>query len=167
MIPETTRTTIEAQLVGQAFPMRRPRTLAACARIGARRYRRRRDLPGAVRGLLAGDESAILPRLIAEEQRCETARRERTADYRPAQHVQILAALLAEAAAACPDLADGAEAPRTVSPGVVVGCEGQLPCHAAARPPLPTRPMAPTIRQVRASGRQAKASGSEPLRSAI
>ena len=146
MIPETTQKTLGAELVGKVFPMRRPLTLAACARIGARRYRRQRDLPGAVRGLLAGDDAAILPRLIIEEQRCEKARRGRTAEYRPGQHVQILAALLAEAAAACPELADGARAPQPVPPCVTLA--------RGARSPGPAI-------------RQAKASGSEALRSAM
>jgi hypothetical protein len=96
MTSETTEHTANAGI----FPLRRPVTLAAAARFGARRYRRDRDLPGAVPGLLAGDPAAILPRLVAEERRCEQARRTRSSEYRPAQHVQILAALLAEAARA-------------------------------------------------------------------
>lgn len=85
---------------GRLFPMQRPRTLALSARIGARRYRRDRDLPGAVPGLLAGETDAILPRLAHEERRCERARLDRSPEYRAGQHVQILSALLAEAAAA-------------------------------------------------------------------
>lgn len=91
--------TSEVEMIGRAFPMRRPVTLVATARIGARRYRRNRDLPGAVPGLLAGSPAEILPRLLAEESLCEEARRGRNAAYRPGQHVQILSALLAEAAA--------------------------------------------------------------------
>lgn len=94
-----TEDTIQDHPLADAFPMRRPVTLVAGARFGARRYRRSRDLPGAVPGLLSGDADAILPRLAAEERRCEEARRRRSAAYRPAQHVQILSALLAEAAA--------------------------------------------------------------------
>jgi hypothetical protein len=86
-------------LLGRTFPMTRPRILAETAQIGARRYRRRRDLPGAVPGLLAGGAEAILPRLVDEERRCEEARIGRSAAYRPALHVQILSALLAEAEA--------------------------------------------------------------------
>jgi hypothetical protein len=88
-----------SDLIKRIFPMNRPRILADTARIGARRYRRGRDLPGAVPGLLAGATEAILPRLADEERRCEQARRCRSAAYRPGQHVQILSALLAEAAA--------------------------------------------------------------------
>lgn len=87
-----------ADLVGRTFPMRRPAMLVTTATIGARRYRRTRDLPGAVPGLLSGGTDAILPRLVAEERRCEEARLSRRAGYRPGQHVQILSALLAEAA---------------------------------------------------------------------
>ncbi len=86
-------------LIGRIFPMSRPRILAETASLGARRYRRGRDLPGAVPGLLAGTADAILPRLADEERRCEEARVGRSAAYRPAQHVQILSALLAEAGA--------------------------------------------------------------------
>lgn len=86
-------------LIGQIFPMNRPRILGETAQLGARRYQRRRDLPGAVPGLLAGAAEAILPRLADEERRCEEARLGRSAAYRPALHVQILSALLAEAAA--------------------------------------------------------------------
>lgn len=84
-------------LIGQIFPMNRPRILADTARFGARRYRRGRDLPGAVPGLLAGATEAILPRLVDEERRCEEARIGGSAAYRPGLHVQILSALLAEA----------------------------------------------------------------------
>ena len=86
-------------LIQNVFPMSRPRILAETAHFGARRYQRRRDLPGAVPGLLAGRPDAILPRLVDEERRCEAARVGRSAAYRPALHVQILSALLAEASA--------------------------------------------------------------------
>jgi hypothetical protein len=86
-------------LIARTFPMNRPRILAETARIGACRYRRRRDLPGAVPGLLGGSAEAILPRLVSEERRLEEARIGRSAAYRPALHVQILSALLAEAGA--------------------------------------------------------------------
>lgn len=101
-------------LIGRIFPMNRPRILAETARIGAGRYRRRRDLPGAVPGLLAGTSDAILPRLVDEESRCEQARVGRSAAYRPAQHVQILSALLAEAAASQAK-ASGSEAFRSAT----------------------------------------------------
>ena len=76
--------------------MRRPRILVRTARMGARQYRRRRDLPGAVPGLLARPAGEIVQRLVEAEARCEDDRRHRSPGYRPARHVQILAALLAE-----------------------------------------------------------------------
>ena len=76
--------------------MSRPKILVTTARLGARRYCRQRDLPGAVPGLLAQPDDAILPKLIEAEARCEQDRRDGSAAYRPTRHVQILAALLAE-----------------------------------------------------------------------
>jgi Family of unknown function (DUF6477) len=102
----------QSDLIGQIFPLNRPRILADTAQIGARRYRRGRDLPSAVPGLLAGAADAILPRLADEERRCEEARRCRSAAYRPGQHVQILSALLAEAAVTQAN-ASGSEALRS------------------------------------------------------
>jgi hypothetical protein len=101
-------------VIRKVFPMSRPRILAESARFGARRYRRGRDLPGAVPGLLASGASAILPRLIDEERRCEEARVSRSAAYRPALHVQILSALLAEASA-LQAKASGSEALRSAT----------------------------------------------------
>lgn len=147
MTPETPQTL-------SIFPLRRPVTLAACARFGARRYRRDRDLPGAVPGLLAGDAAAILPRLVSEERRCEEARRARSAEYRPAQHVQILSALLAEAADV--QASDGARATTPMPPF----SPGDTPISAPVR-----RPEAPG--RVARALPQAKASGSEALRLAM
>lgn len=85
--------------LSSAFPLKRPQMMAAAARFCAARYTRTRDLPGAVPGLLAGRPDAILPRLLAAELQCEEERRAGSAAYRPARHLQILAALLAEAGA--------------------------------------------------------------------
>lgn len=76
--------------------MERPKLLINCAKIAARRYRRNRDLPGAVAGLLTRPEVEILPTLIAAEQKWEHERQMRSAAYKPSKHVQVLAALLAE-----------------------------------------------------------------------
>lgn len=78
--------------------MSRPNILVRTAKIGARFYRRDRDLPGAVPGLLSQPASKIIPRLIAAEEKCEMERRAKSAAYRPGRHVQVLAALLAESA---------------------------------------------------------------------
>ncbi|MFK7943819.1 MAG: DUF6477 family protein [Paracoccaceae bacterium] len=79
--------------------MSRPRILITTAQYGAQRYRRRRDLPGAIAGLLSRSEDQIIPRLTEAEKECEDARVTRSASYRPGKHVQILAALMAEQAA--------------------------------------------------------------------
>lgn len=80
--------------------MSRPTILVNTAKIGARHYRRSRDLPGAIPGLLGQADSSIVPRLMEAEAKCEEARRAKSAGYRPAKHVQVLAALLAETAPA-------------------------------------------------------------------
>ena len=96
--------------------MSRPRILVTTAQYGAQRYRRRRDLPGAVSGLLSRPEDQIIPRLTEAEEACEEARRARSAAYRPGKHVQILAALLAEEAAAGAQAnASGSEAFRSAT----------------------------------------------------
>lgn len=87
-----------AESIGFAT-MLRPQLLVRTAKIGARLYIRQRDLPGAVPGLLAQPEHRILPQLIEAELKNERERRSKMASYRPARHLQILSALLAEAAA--------------------------------------------------------------------
>ena len=79
-------------------PMSRPKILVTTAQYGAQRYRRERDLPGAVPGLLSQPEREIVPCLIRAEEECEEDRKARSAAYRPGRHVQVLAALLAETA---------------------------------------------------------------------
>ena len=96
----------------ERFDMSRPRLLITTAKYGAKRYRRERDLPGAIAGLLARPSSEILPRLREAEEICEEERLSRSAAYRPGKHVQILAALLAEAARAAQPKASGSEALR-------------------------------------------------------
>ncbi len=88
----------DVNVTEEIFPMSRPKILVTSAQYGAQRYRRSRDLPGAIPGLLSKSETQILPELVAAEQNCETERRARSAAYRPGRHVQILAALLAETA---------------------------------------------------------------------
>lgn len=91
----------------------RPKILVSTAQYGARRYRRERDLPGAVPGLLSRPQGQILPRLWEAEAHCEQERRARSAAYRPGRHVQILAALLAETDPANQAKASGSEALRS------------------------------------------------------
>ena len=82
----------------ETLALYRPKILVNTARYGARRYRRERDLPGAIPGLLAQPSRDIIPRLKEAEAKCEQDRRARSAAYRPGRHVQILSALLAETA---------------------------------------------------------------------
>ena len=80
-----------------AMPLIRPKLLIDTARIGARLYRRERDLPGAIPGLSAMPLGQIVTRLSEAEWECEELRRGRSPAYRPGKHVQILSALIAEA----------------------------------------------------------------------
>lgn len=77
----------------------RPALLAKAARYGAAMYRRRRDLNGAVPGLLGRPAREIVARLGDAEAACEKMRLRHAPGYRPGRHVQILSALLAEEAA--------------------------------------------------------------------
>lgn len=85
---------------GAAAALMRPRLLIETARIGARRYCRARDLGPALPGFTGGTAQQIVARLGEAEGNCEALRRAHSPAYRPAVHVQVLAALLAEAAQA-------------------------------------------------------------------
>ena len=75
--------------------IRRPRLLMQAARHGLSAYRRSRDL----RRLIGIEESTAgaVTRLISEEEKLERTRIAGAADYSPARHVELLAALIAEA----------------------------------------------------------------------
>ena len=78
--------------------LKRPRILSSAARAGARLYSRDRDLSRILPGLIGRRRPAdILRRLSGLEAQCEEARRDGAADYSSPQHVQVLAALVAEA----------------------------------------------------------------------
>jgi hypothetical protein len=79
------------------MPLIRPKLLIETARIGARLYRRERDLTAAIPGLAGRAEGIIVAQLHEAERRCEELRRGRSPAYRPGKHVQILSALIAEA----------------------------------------------------------------------
>lgn len=78
----------------------RPRILIETARIGACRYHRDRDLGAALPGASGLGAQQIVARLRAVEAECERLRRMGSPAWRPSRHVQVLAALLAEAAQA-------------------------------------------------------------------
>lgn len=84
-------------LTSAAMPLIRPKLLIETARIGARLYRRERDLAGAIPGLSMATRGRIVTRLRDAEWQCEELRRGHSPAYRPGKHVQILSALIAEA----------------------------------------------------------------------
>jgi hypothetical protein len=90
-----------SSLPGTAMTMIRPKILIETARIGARLYRRERDLSGAIPGLSVRPNGRangqIVARLSEAELDCEELRRGCSPAYRPGKHVQILSALIAEA----------------------------------------------------------------------
>lgn len=80
-------------------PLIRPMTLIRTAQIGAQLYRRERDLAAALPGVAKAAAAAIVGQLQLAERNCETLRRDGSPAYKPTRHVQVLAALLAEAGA--------------------------------------------------------------------
>lgn len=100
------------RLTGAAPALIRPRLLIEMARIGARLYRRERDLAAAIPGFTGGPSTAIIARLGETERCCEEQRQTRSPAYRPAIHVQVLSALLAEAALANQAKASGSDSLR-------------------------------------------------------
>jgi Family of unknown function (DUF6477) len=75
--------------------IRRPRLLMQAARIGMGAYRRGRDLRRLIGGEAPTDQA--IARLIFEEHKQEISRIAGTAEYSPARHIELLAALIAEA----------------------------------------------------------------------
>ena len=75
----------------------RPRLLARAAARLARHYDRARDLAGALPGQGGLPRAEIAARLATAEAALEQARRDEAPGYRPARHVHVLGALLAEA----------------------------------------------------------------------
>jgi hypothetical protein len=75
--------------------IRRPRLLMQAARHGLAAYRRNRDL----RRLIGAETSPLqaITQLIAEEGRAERTRLSGEADYSASRHIELLAALIAEA----------------------------------------------------------------------
>ena len=89
------------RMTGMTEPeMLRPAPMVRAAAIGARHYRRERDLPAAVPGLLAESRGTFVPRLAREEAALEARRRSGAAGYRPGRHLAVLAAFVAASRAA-------------------------------------------------------------------
>jgi hypothetical protein len=75
--------------------IRRPRLLMQAARHGIAAYRRSRDLRRLI-GAEAAPAQALV-KLISAEERIEQTRLSGEADYSAADHIELLAALIAEA----------------------------------------------------------------------
>jgi Family of unknown function (DUF6477) len=75
--------------------IRRPRLLMQAARFGMGAYQRERDLRRLIGAETNPDQA--LKHLISEEGKVEDTRLAGAADYAPARHVELLAALIAEA----------------------------------------------------------------------
>lgn len=79
--------------------LRRPRLLVRAARIGVSDYVRERDLCRLTGRSTPPCPASAVRSLLAEEDALEEVRREGTAAYSPARHVEVLIALMAEARA--------------------------------------------------------------------
>lgn len=77
--------------------LRRPRLLIRAARCGQGDYNRARDLRRLMRLAQVPTPEAALRALIAEEAALETHRREGSAGYNLARHIELLIAMMAEA----------------------------------------------------------------------
>lgn len=85
-------------LTGALARLRRPKMLVGAARRGLELYRREVDL----RRILRGETRAAVAgaRLLDAEQKMENTRRKGEAGYSIAAHIELLTALMAEAAVA-------------------------------------------------------------------
>lgn len=92
----TNSNVIQFQPRPQRPEFRRPRLLVQAARAGLSSWNRKRDM----RRLFKSDEIPLpghtLPRLHAEEQRLDMARRGSEADYDVQRHILLLVAIIAE-----------------------------------------------------------------------
>jgi hypothetical protein len=77
--------------------LRRPMLLVRAARFGLTDYRRDRDLRRLLPAAPLPSPEAAVDRLLAAEQDAEARRREGSATYSVATHVELLVALIAEA----------------------------------------------------------------------
>ncbi|WP_353472520.1 DUF6477 family protein [Salipiger sp. H15] len=77
--------------------LRRPSLLVRAARFGAAEYRRETQLGRIVGTPFPARSGAALMRLLEIEAEIDAGRRRRAAGYSPARHVEVLAAIIAEA----------------------------------------------------------------------
>jgi len=77
--------------------LRRPKLLIKAAKIGSENFRRDRDLKRLLKAQRLPNPGGGLSRLLALEEELETTRKSGNATYSISRHVEILAALIAEA----------------------------------------------------------------------
>lgn len=83
--------------------LRRPRLLVSAARFGLCDYNRERTLRRLLRESVPPSPAAALERLLQIEARMEATRRDASAGYSAARHIEILIALMGEARLSRPD----------------------------------------------------------------
>lgn len=76
--------------------LRRPRLLVRAARLGLADYNRKRDLARLTGQNPRSTTKTIVENLIAQEEHLEETRQSKDSNYRPAHHVELLVALMAE-----------------------------------------------------------------------
>ena len=77
--------------------LKRPALLARAARFGVDDYRREHHLPRLLDGATPPKPAAALMALFSKEAEIESWRKENAGHYRPAQHVDVLIAIMGEA----------------------------------------------------------------------
>jgi len=85
------------QILVRFGALRRPRLLIRAARFGLSDFRRERDLRRILGDGMAPIGERTLARLLDVEESLDDQRRIGDASYRPARHVEVLIALMAEA----------------------------------------------------------------------
>jgi hypothetical protein len=85
-------------LIDSLNALRRPRLLIRAARHGLTEYNRNRDLRRVMRAEPAAGPARVVARLMALEAEQEAIRQAGDAAYSVARHVEVLIALMAEAA---------------------------------------------------------------------
>ena len=81
----------------QVRQLKRPGLLVRAARFGVDDYRRSRDLPRLLGGRVMSGVGATLMALLEAEREVEIARKDHAAGYALATHIELLAAIMAEA----------------------------------------------------------------------
>jgi len=77
--------------------LRRPRLLTRAAHIGLEDYNRDRSLRRLIPAPGSPESRQVLEQLVEQEAEADQCRREGSASYSPAHHIELLVALIAEA----------------------------------------------------------------------